>query len=133
MAWIVGIVRPNPLKPEGPYTCGLRWSFRPFLPFRALPCDLVYSGGVDENRVVCRRCGWSWLLAESRRRVEFMLCESCRVRPALSVRYGSDRCVPWRGDFDEEDQPMLKGQYFLPGVRSCGHRDCVNPHHLGLD
>lgn len=83
--------------------------------------------------MVCRRCGWSWLLAESKRRSGFMLCDSCRVRPALSIRYGSARCLPWRGDFSLLDEPLLRGVLFLPGVRLCGHRDCVNPNHVVLD
>jgi hypothetical protein len=40
--------------------------------------------------------------------------------------------VPWRGDFDLEDNPMVNGGLLLPGVRLCGHRDCVNPHHIEL-
>jgi hypothetical protein len=40
--------------------------------------------------------------------------------------------VPWRGDFDLEDNPMVNGHLLLPGVRLCEHRDCVNPHHIEL-
>lgn len=88
---------------------------------------------MDELRVVCRRCGWSWVVESGRRRA-FELCESCRVKPALSVRYGSDRCIPWRFGFDEFDNPLRDGVLFLPGVRVCGHRDCVNPLHVvGVD
>lgn len=68
-----------------------------------------------------------------KRRQLVVLCVSCRMRPALSIQYGSSRCVPWRGDFDGEDRPMNGGVYLLPGVRLCGHRDCVNPHHIELD
>lgn len=88
-----------------------------------------YGFLVDELRVFCRRCGWSWVVASGRRKA-FELCESCRARPALSVVFGSDRCVPWRFGFDEFDNPVKDGVLFLPGVRVCGHRDCVNPLHI---
>jgi hypothetical protein len=68
-----------------------------------------------------------------KRRQSVVLCVSCRMRPALSIQYGSSRCVPWRGDFDLDDNPMIHGNYLLPGERLCGHKDCVNPHHIELD
>jgi hypothetical protein len=68
-----------------------------------------------------------------KRRQQVVLCVSCRMRPALSIQYGSSRCVPWRGDFDREDNPMVHGVLFLPGVRACGHSDCVNGLHIVVD
>ena len=65
-----------------------------------------------------------------KRRQQIVLCVSCRMRPALSIQYGASRCVPWRGDFDKDDNPMVHGELFLPGVRACGHRDCVNGLHI---
>lgn len=87
---------------------------------------------VDDNRVLCKRCGLSWEVPLVKRRQQVVLCVSCRMRPALSIQYGSSRCVPWRGDFDLEDNPMVNGHLLLPGVRLCEHRDCVNPHHIEL-
>jgi hypothetical protein len=54
------------------------------------------------------------------------------MRPALSIQYGASRCVPWRGDFDRDDNPIHHGILFLPGKRLCGHRDCVNANHVEL-
>lgn len=42
------------------------------------------------------------------------------------------KCIPWHGYFatdwvtpvDEEGQP------YLPGIRTCGHSDCVNVAHI---
>jgi hypothetical protein len=80
---------------------------------------------VDE-RLLCRRCGYPF--PNARKRVED-LCESCRARPAKIVRINGNYCVPWHGDFDEFDNPMLDGVLFMAGVRSCGKRDCVNGEH----
>jgi hypothetical protein len=47
------------------------------------------------------------------------------------IRYSkNDVCLAWRGDFDENDNPMHDGKLFMPGVRECGHRDCINPEHI---
>lgn len=87
---------------------------------------------VDDERLVCGRCGFSWVPVSVKRVVGRVLCVSCRVRPALSVKYGLDRCVPWRHDFDELDRPIVQGVLFMPGERLCGHSDCVNGEHLKI-
>ncbi len=47
------------------------------------------------------------------------------------IRYGKGEvCLAWRGDFDEADNPIHNGKLFMPGVRNCGHRDCINPEHI---
>lgn len=83
--------------------------------------------------MLCKRCGLSWEVPLVKRRQQVVLCVSCRMRPALSIQYGASRCVPWRGDFDRDDNPMVHGELFLPGVRACGHRDCVNGLHIVID
>ncbi len=88
---------------------------------------------VDDNRLVCGRCGWSWVVDQLKRSSGRVLCVSCRMRPALSIQYGASRCVPWKGDFDREDRPLVHGVLFLPGVRACGHSDCVNGLHIVID
>lgn len=75
----------------------------------------------------------SWEVPLVKRRQQVVLCVSCRMRPALSIQYGASRCVPWRGDFDRDDNPIVHGELFLPGVRACGHRDCVNGLHIVVD
>jgi len=51
---------------------------------------------------------------------------------AKSIQYGSERCVPWHGDFNEFDEPMVGDNLFMPGKRICGHSDCVNGEHLKM-
>lgn len=88
---------------------------------------------VDDNRLVCGRCGWSWVVDQLKRSSGRVLCVSCRMRPALSIQYGASRCIPWKGDFDREDSPIHHGVPILPGKRLCGHSDCVNANHIELD
>jgi hypothetical protein len=59
-------------------------------------------------------------------------CSSCNARPMQQIRRGSkgDFCRPWHGEFDDNDNPMKNGRYYLPGERVCGHRDCVNKKHI---
>jgi hypothetical protein len=39
-------------------------------------------------------------------------------------------CEAWQGDFDDNDNPLLNGLLFMPGTRTCGHRDCINVAHV---
>jgi hypothetical protein len=39
-------------------------------------------------------------------------------------------CLPWHGDFDEQDNPIQDGEMYRPGIRTCGHRDCVRQSHI---
>lgn len=77
------------------------------------------------ERELCQKCGSR--LEDSRRKT---FCASCTMRPAKQIRYGSEICIPHRGDFDEDETPVLDGLPFLPGLRSCGHTDCVNVNHI---
>ena len=90
---------------------------------------------MEENKLICVRCGMSWFVTQNKRKKTDVKCESCRMRPALSIKYGLDTCIPWRGEFDLEDNPVADGVLFLPGVRSCKHKDCVNGAHIvvGMD
>lgn len=81
------------------------------------------------DRLLCLICGF---LLEERRRRNDDLCNSCRMRPAKSIKYNDDVCIPWHGEFDYNDNPVVSGMLFMPGVRVCGHRDCVNPNHCPL-
>jgi len=40
--------------------------------------------------------------------------------------------LPWHGGFAGDDVTPLDddGRLVLPGVRGCGHNDCVNPSHI---
>lgn len=78
------------------------------------------------ERILCLRCGGR--LDNRRRKDDF--CSSCKMKPAKTVPFGDDVCIPWRGDFDEVDNPLQGGSLYLPGVRVCNHSDCVNPNHI---
>lgn len=80
--------------------------------------------------MLCKRCGLSWEVPLVKRRQQVVLCVSCRMRPALSIQYGLERCVPWKKEFSRVDEPMLDGELFMPGIRTCGHSDCVNGNHI---
>ncbi len=58
-------------------------------------------------------------------------CSDCRVKQLNEIKYNGIVCRPWRGEVDEELNP-IDGQLrlYLPGVRTCGHRDCVNKDHI---
>jgi hypothetical protein len=53
----------------------------------------------------------------------------------LVIKYGSEKCIPWQGDFDKATLtiPIFDGQPVLPGTRTCGHLDCTNPNHVAGD
>lgn len=86
---------------------------------------------MDENKVLCERCGASWAVNQEKRHRTDLLCFSCRIKPATVIQYGTMRCVPWAGDFAKDGvTPMFQGQVHMPGERICGHLDCVNVRHL---
>ena len=83
------------------------------------------------QKVVCDRCGFTWFVGEQQRVKPGQLCAGCRAVPARSVRYGLPKpCRPWHGAFNDFDEPVLGDSLFLPGVRLCGHSDCVEISHI---
>jgi len=85
---------------------------------------------VEDNKAVCDRCGHVWQVNLVKANRKGLLCASCRAKTATLVQYGDLKCIPWQGDFDENDQPILDGEYYLPGIRLCNHRDCTNVRHI---
>ena len=83
----------------------------------------------------CERCGIE--IDErtiERRRARGMTdqrCSDCRTQHLYEIRYNDIVCRPWRGEVDEDLNP-IDGQLrlYLPGVRTCGHRDCVTKDHI---
>lgn len=85
----------------------------------------------------CWRCGIHGFSAEPR---EDRTCSSCRL--VLSepnqdgrIRYYDENgvvviCKTWLGDYDRFDRPMRDGELYKPGVRTCGHSDCVVDGHI---
>ena len=83
------------------------------------------------NLVECRRCGFKWAVSPDKRDRRDLLCRSCTRKPAKVITYGKLRCEPYQGDLNDELQPIDEnGEVFLPGVRICGHSDCVNVKHI---
>lgn len=79
---------------------------------------------------VCDGCGLTYTLS-TRRATKTDYCKSCVAKPVKVVTYGSNGyCVPWQGDFDEWENPIQNGELYKPGVRTCGHRDCVREAHI---
>lgn len=85
---------------------------------------------MDENKTICSRCGFVWTVNQAKKGRTDLLCVSCRAKPSSVIQYGDLRCMPWQGDFDGFDNPRMDGTLVLPGLRVCGHRDCINPKHV---
>jgi hypothetical protein len=58
------------------------------------------------------------------------LCRACCAKPMKSITGPLGKCYPWAGEFDDDDNPMLNGELYLPGERVCRHRDCVSKDHI---
>jgi hypothetical protein len=81
--------------------------------------------------VQCERCGYQWTV--SSRRGKIVLCASCRARKVQTITLTDDgKCFPWAGRFaaDEVTPVDDDGVPVFPGVRGCGHNDCVNVAHV---
>lgn len=85
-----------------------------------------------DERAICARCGFTWVINKNKRPKPRQLCRSCRTKKSYSIQTGELRCFPWDGAFaadwitpiDEEGKPVL------PGKRVCGNTDCVNISHI---
>ena len=84
--------------------------------------------------MVCEKCGIgeeSKAMQKYAARTGKLWCESCRAPRRRFIKYDTGQvCEAWQGDFDEWDNPVLDGELFLPGIRMCNHRDCVNVEHI---
>jgi hypothetical protein len=83
----------------------------------------------------CNRCGIE--ISESaveRRKARGTYdgrCQDCRGHRSNEVKYDGEPCRPWRGEVDEDLNPIDKNlKLYLPGTRTCGHKDCVNKRHI---
>lgn len=85
---------------------------------------------MEDNQIQCKRCGFIWVVAPKRKKT-VELCGSCRAKPAKSVKYNGEACIPHHGQFDALDRPLVDGILYMPGQRSCGHSDCINANHVG--
>jgi len=72
----------------------------------------------------------------NRKTVNAGLCADCLRQPQRQIIYqhpvlGEITCYPYAGDVDELWRPLdASGGLFRPGVRLCGHADCVNLNHI---
>lgn len=83
----------------------------------------------------CNRCGMDISdAAVERRKARGTYdgrCSDCRPHRSNEVKYDGEPCRPWRGEVDENFSPIDKNlKPYLPGVRTCGHKDCVNKQHI---
>jgi len=86
--------------------------------------------------MMCNRCGIEISEQAVERRIARGtyngLCADCRItKPQYQIKYDGDICQPWRGRVDEDFNPIdEKLRPYLPGRRTCGHKDCVNRSHV---
>jgi hypothetical protein len=83
----------------------------------------------------CERCGISVSEAAIERRKARGTydgkCADCRNGQANEIKYNGTVCRPWRGEVDEDFNPIDRNlKPYLPGLRTCGHKDCVNKEHI---
>lgn len=85
---------------------------------------------MPEKIASCLICCTEWEVNESRHNTH-LYCRPCRTKRERQIDYGhSEPCIPWAGDFDDNDNPIRFGQLYLPGERKCNHRDCVQKAHI---
>ena len=87
----------------------------------------------ETKKMTCIRCGYEWLLSTKTvdRRGPSEFCSSCTRKPTKIVSHNGKTCYPWQGDFDLElNAPLLDGQPYMVGPRSCGNADCMNRNHF---
>lgn len=87
----------------------------------------------DVAHGMCDRCGQIWAFnARYLYRDDYSkeLCPDCRAKPQSKAGSTKDYCVPWQGDYDDNDNPIKFGKLWKPGVRTCGHSDCVRKSHI---
>lgn len=86
---------------------------------------------LDEQLIICRRCGFQEFVPADKRKRSDGLCKDCRVRPAKTINYGLKKsCIPHQGEFDNDDNPIANGHLLMPGKRICGHKDCCEISHI---
>lgn len=83
----------------------------------------------------CERCGIEIdeiiIYKRQLRGDENKNCLDCRMKPKKEIKYNKERCTPWQGEVDDDFNPIdKKGKLYLPGIRTCGHKDCVKQSHI---
>jgi len=83
----------------------------------------------------CPRCGievsLEIMMTRERRGNPDKNCSDCRMKPSKAIRSELGMCRPWTGAVDEDLNPIdNKLRLYLPGIRLCGFKDCVNSSHI---
>ena len=81
--------------------------------------------------VDCHRCGFTFEVNRKRKKLR-MLCQSCRVTRATTIKTEDKSCLPWHGNFAVDLVTPVddEGYEVHPGIRTCGNNDCVQTAHL---
>ena len=102
---------------------------------------MLSMGNHNEPSIICVQCGQeivasTWSKRKSRGHERWDYCRDCTATPVRAVTInhpvlGSITCYPFSGDLDDDWNPVdAEGEPYLPGVRMCGNKDCVNRHHI---
>jgi len=84
---------------------------------------------MSKSEATCLICNETWSVHEARENKQ-IFCRMCRSHES-AIDYGhDDPCTPWRGEFDDNDNPIKGSKLHRPGNRICGHRDCVTESHI---
>ncbi len=55
-------------------------------------------------------------------------CSDCNAKPTKKL---ATKCQPWSGELDDDWNPIdAYGRLQKPGIRTCGHKDCMNRNHI---
>lgn len=103
--------------------------------------DIINSAIWFDGDAECVQCGkyirrHAIERAKNRGKEHLTKCKDCRAKPVRSLRYnhpslGAIECFPWSGEVDNDFNPIDdRGRLVKPGIRICGHKDCVNGNHI---
>lgn len=86
----------------------------------------------ESTYLVCTRCGidLSQYALDHPNPETMGLCRDCRP---VRTRLRSGHCNPWMGEVDDDFNPIRNGKLYLPGKRTCGHKDCVKRSHIEVE
>ncbi len=93
---------------------------------------------LETKSLICKRCGVdivisvdAWEKRNSRGKSSDY-CKDCTARPVTKEHHGKMICKPWMGELDLDTMTPIDsaGRPYMPGIRTCGHNDCVNSAHV---
>ena len=94
----------------------------------------------ENGDILCEQCGKiirydAWSRRKGRGSEDWDKCFDCRATQTYKVSYrhkilGLITCQPWQFEVDADLNPIKDGELFRPGLRICGHKDCVNLVHI---